>query len=165
MWSLRSLRSLGLLESFTAIQTIVTRLIRIIWKRGFSIHIQYRAIPLHDLALLLFSFWYLEVKLIAKIVIVQVSILFFNNSYVYSNCSQIWPSTLKIWPSTLKIWPWHIEWREILPIFCFSQGIIGSGFALQVIEQKKKQHNRKRRRPAAMLIQVNLFGIFSITLW
>ncbi|XP_065063098.1 potassium voltage-gated channel subfamily KQT member 4-like isoform X2 [Rhopilema esculentum] len=32
-------------------------------------------------------------------------------------------------------------------------GIIGSGFALQVIEQKKKQHNRKRRRPAAMLIQ------------
>eukprot|EP00794_Sanderia_malayensis_P012171 gene12171-13426_t len=32
-------------------------------------------------------------------------------------------------------------------------GIIGSGFALQVIELKKKQHNRKRRRPAAMLIQ------------
>lgn len=36
----------------------------------------------------------------------------------------------------------------------YLQGIIGSGFALQVIEQKKKQHNRKRRRPAAMLIQV-----------
>ena len=40
---------------------------------------------------------------------------------------------------------------------CYDQGIIGSGFALQVIEQKKKQHNRKRRRPAAMLIQVRPF--------
>lgn len=43
-----------------------------------------------------------------------------------------------------------------------SQGIIGSGFALQVAEQQKEKHVNRRRRPAAVLIQVSYcYGIYS----
>lgn len=37
--------------------------------------------------------------------------------------------------------------------FCL-QGILGSGFALQVQQQQRQKHFARRRHPAAMLIQV-----------
>ena len=42
------------------------------------------------------------------------------------------------------------------------QGIIGSGFALQVIEQRKLKEKTRRRRPAAELIQVFAFDDYII---
>ena len=44
---------------------------------------------------------------------------------------------------------------EIYNFIISYQGIIGSGFALQVIEQAKQKNLSKRRRPAAELIQVS----------
>ncbi len=37
----------------------------------------------------------------------------------------------------------------------FIQGILGSGFALQVQQQQRQKHFARRRHPAAMLIQVS----------
>lgn len=42
----------------------------------------------------------------------------------------------------------------VLTIRWFTQGILGSGFALKVQEQHRQKHFEKRRNPAAGLIQV-----------
>ena len=36
------------------------------------------------------------------------------------------------------------------------QGILGSGFALKVSQHQRQKHVKRRRRPAAMLIQVRM---------
>lgn len=38
-------------------------------------------------------------------------------------------------------------------VYCITQGILGSGFALKVQQQQRQKHMIRRRQPAATLIQ------------
>ena len=43
-------------------------------------------------------------------------------------------------------------------IYHYFQGILGSGFALQVAQNQKQKHFNRRRVPAALIIQVLMYS-------
>jgi hypothetical protein len=58
--------------------------------------------------------------------------------------------------SAVFVFSFHPMVKKIQIIF--SQGILGSGFALKVQQQQRQKHMIRRRVPAATLIQVRNMG-------
>lgn len=58
--------------------------------------------------------------------------------------------------------------KELSCVFSFAclififQGILGSGFALKVTQQQRQKHFHRRRRPAAILLQVFIHSEFIV---